>query len=267
MAMYGQFGPHRDPAAMSDVSFRRALLHAIDRQQLVDVLQEGRSSIAHVFLGPNEPEYREGESSIQRYAYDPRRTAQLLQDLGYARDADGALRDPARQRVVMEVRSDPGETEERSLLAVTDFWRQAGVAVEPVVMPGQRLRDLEYLATYPSFHLRGESSRITGALPTYLSGNAAVPERGWVGSNRGAYKNAELDDAIDRYFVTIPDQQRTRALQTIIRHISDQLPVLNLFYSLQFTLIADRVENMLPSQSSGAASKTWNSHLWDVKPR
>ncbi len=265
MALYVQFGPWRDPAVLSDVAFRRALLHAIDRQQLVDILLDGRSSVAHVFLGPNEPEYDAIETSIQRNDYDPRRSAQLLESLGYTRAADGLLRDRASQQLAVEIRADPGDTEQKAMHAVADAWHQAGVVVDQVVIPAQRMRDPEYLVTYPAFHVRGESSRITGAITNYLSANAALPEKAWIGANRGIYRDPELDEAVARYFGTVPIDQRVDALRTAIRRVTDQRPTMNLFYSLQFTLIANRVANMEPSRSSGAASKTWNSHLWDVK--
>ena len=60
---------------MTDVRFRRAVMHAIDRQSMADELMKGQSSVAHAFLNPQEPEYAEAESSIMRYQYDPRAAA------------------------------------------------------------------------------------------------------------------------------------------------------------------------------------------------
>src|SRR5437867_13340031 len=59
------------PAVIADVRFRRALLHAIDRQQVVDTLQGGLSAVAETVLPPNRPEYVELESGAMRYPYAP----------------------------------------------------------------------------------------------------------------------------------------------------------------------------------------------------
>ncbi|MBM2809790.1 MAG: hypothetical protein HW416_549 [Chloroflexi bacterium] len=253
------------PAGVTDVQFRRALLMGIDRQQIADVLVEGRTPVAHMFIGPNEPEYKDIENAVVRYDYDPRRAAQLIEGLGHRKGPDGLLRDGANQRLAIEVRSDPGETEQKSSLAVADAWRQLGVDVDTVVIPTQRARDLEYLFTYPAFQLRGHSSRIRSGFLNYSSKESPLPENRWAGGNRGRYSNPELDVAIDRYFVTIPRTERTQVLQTAVRIISDQIPVLTLFYTPQFAVIANRVENMQPSKASGTSSKTWDAQAWDVR--
>jgi len=69
----------------------RALLHAIDRQQLVDTLQAGLTAVAHSRLHPSEPEHKEIAAGIPHYDYEPRRALQLVEALGYARGTDGVL--------------------------------------------------------------------------------------------------------------------------------------------------------------------------------
>lgn len=91
IVIYPQLINPTQPAVMTDIRFRRAVMHAIDRQALVDTLMRGQSSIAHVFLNPNEPEYREIEPRIVKYDYDPRLAVQLIEQLGYARGADGTF--------------------------------------------------------------------------------------------------------------------------------------------------------------------------------
>jgi ABC-type transport system substrate-binding protein len=151
------------------------------------------------------------------------------------------------------------------MFAVSDAWQRLGVAVDPVVIPRQRARELDYVYTFPAFHLRSHSGRMSSGLPNYQSNQWPLPENRWVGNNRGRYRNAELDAAAERYQVTIPIPERAAHLQTVFRILSDQLPALNLFHDPSFAAIANRVENVVPSKASGAAAKTWDSQLWDVK--
>ena len=44
------------PSVVGDVRFRRALMHALDRQQIVDTIQSGVTPVAHQFLSPNDPD-------------------------------------------------------------------------------------------------------------------------------------------------------------------------------------------------------------------
>jgi len=254
-----------NPPIVGDVQFRRALLQAIDRQQMVDQFLGGRGLVSHTFLGPQEPEYPWIEQSVIRYDYDPRRAQAAIESLGYTRGPDGVFRDAADQRLVVELRSDPGDEAQRPMFAVNDAWQRLGIGVEPVVIPRQRVRELEYQYTFPAFHLRSHSGRMSSGLPNYQGSQHPLPENRWIGNNRGRYRNGELDAAADHYLVTIPIQERAQELQTVFRIMSDQLPVLNLFHDPSFAVIANRVENLVPSKASGAAAKTWNSQLWDVK--
>src|SRR4051812_39370184 len=85
------------PSIIGDVEFRRALLRSLDRQQMVDAFQGGITQVAEAFLSPDQPAYKDVESSIVRYAYDPRAAEQALGQLGFARSTDGALRDRSGQ--------------------------------------------------------------------------------------------------------------------------------------------------------------------------
>src|SRR5439155_16464328 len=72
-----------DPPILADVRFRKALYTAIDRQQLVDELTFGLSTMAESSIHPSEPEYPYVESSIVRYQFDPRAATQPIESLGY----------------------------------------------------------------------------------------------------------------------------------------------------------------------------------------
>src|SRR5207247_620226 len=98
VVLYPQFVNPALPAVL-DLDFRRALLHAIDRQEMVNTLMGGLVPIAHGPLNPQTAEYKATEASLLRYDFDPRRTAQLLANLGYTRGADGVVRDTREQSV------------------------------------------------------------------------------------------------------------------------------------------------------------------------
>jgi hypothetical protein len=46
--------------------------------------------------------------------------------------------------------------------------------------------------------------------------------------------------------------------------MSDQLPILTLFYDTESSLVSNRIVNLegKPAESTGA----WNAHLWDLRP-
>ena len=68
----------------------------------------------------------------------------------------------------------------------------------------------------------------------------------------------ELDSLINRFLITIPAPERMEALRGIIRHVSDQLPVMGIAYVVEGWLYTTKLQNY-----SGPVN-TRNGHLWDI---
>ena len=255
-----------DPPVVLDVRFRRALLHAIDRQEMVDTLQAGLTPVAHSFLNPGVSPYRHiEERDVVRYDFDLRRTAQLLEVLGYARGADGMFRDAANQPLAVDVQvSASQEINVRSTFAVADYWQRSGVAARPVVEPTQMsgAERREYIAARPAFLLTRQESDV-GGLPRLHGSETPLPENNFVGGNTARYMNSEFDALLDRLFTTVPRPERADVLRQIIHHISDQLIMLPLYYGAEPAAIGHRLVNVGVKPSGG--TQAWNATEWDVK--
>jgi peptide/nickel transport system substrate-binding protein len=253
------------PSVVADARFRRALLHAIDRQQIVDVLQAGQSAVAHSYVSPREADYKSIESSIVRYDYDPRRAMELIEGLGYTRGADSGFRDAAGQPLSVEIRTTGGDDlQEKTMFSIADYWQRAGIAVDPVVVPRQRATDREYRANFPAFEEVRQPNDVTPSALTRMHGSeVSLPENSYRGSNRMRYHSAELDGLIDRFYVTIPKGERTQILGQIMHHMTDQVIPLGMFYNTQPTMIANRLQNVTPGGSG--ATPAWNSYAWDLR--
>jgi peptide/nickel transport system substrate-binding protein len=254
VALFSQF-IDPTPAALGDVRFRRALLYALDRQQIVDTLQSGVTPVAHAFLSPDQPDYAAVERDIVRYDYDPRQAARLIEELGFSRAPDGFYRDAAGRRLALEIWA---SGQSKQMLATADGWRQAGIEAEPVVLPQQRWNDREYVAKFPGLRLNRQPSAMAD-LRRFQSAQAPLPENNFVGVNYSRYMNPELDALVDQFFQTIPKAERTRVLASIMRHMTTELNVMGLYHDVQPTLVAHRITGVT------APSVGWNAHLWDVR--
>lgn len=259
-ALYPQF-IDPSPPVIASLQFRRALMHATDRQTMADVLQVGLVPVAHTYLGPDHPMYKEIEPLIVKYEYDPRKAAQMIEELGYRRGPDAIFRDAAGSRLLVEARATPGDLYDKTLEVLRDQWQQAGVAAEIISIPHQRQTDQEWRATRPGFELTRRGTDL-GQLESFHSRNTPLPETRYSGGNVPRYANPEFDALIDRYFVTVPIAERTRVVGQIMRHISDQLNMMHLFYDGEPALIGHRLVNV---RARGTEStQTWNVHQWDV---
>jgi peptide/nickel transport system substrate-binding protein len=250
------------PAVVADLSLRRALLHATDRQKMADELMAGYSAVAHVYMNPREPEYREIESRIVRYDYDPRRAAQLIEGLGFTRGADGFYRDGAGQRLSVEVRAGLSlDIQTKSLFALAEDWQRAGVGVEPVVVPPQQATDRQYRATRPAFEVVRQPNSVNSVVRAH-GAETPLAENSFTGANRTRYRSTDFDALLDRYVATIPQRDRMIVLGQIVHHITDQVVWLGLFHDTEATMIGNRLRNVTARSQSSA--QTWNAHEWDV---
>jgi len=253
------------PAIIGDLQFRRAMVHAIDRQQMVDTLQFGLTSVGHTFVSPREKEYPEIEGSIVKYDYDPRRASQMLEALGYSKGADGLLRDRAAQILQVQTRTSLGDDlQEKTMYAMADDWTMLGVQIERHLVPPQRANDAEYRATFPGFDVKRQAGTMDYAR-NFHSDRVALPENNFlVSGNNSRYRNRELDASIERYFTTIPHEDRMDAARRIVQHISENIGWIGLFYQTEPDLVANRLTNVPIPKSSGS-SRLWNIHEWDLR--
>ena len=71
--------------------------------------------------------------------------------------------------------------------------------------------------------------------------------------------NPEYDMLVDRYLATIPMNDRMAVVSQIVRHISENVPILGLMYEARPMLLANRLMNV------DSSTDTRNAHEWDVR--
>jgi peptide/nickel transport system substrate-binding protein len=251
-----------NPAILGDARFRRALLHAVDRQTIGESLQGGVGTVAHSIQLPDTSTYEVVRQRIVRYEYDQARAARLLEELGFTRGADGMYREGSGQRLSIELRNTGLDIEVKSTLAVADSWQRAGVPTEPAPVPPQRARDREYRATYPALELVGNPNNLNSLL-RLRSSQVPLPDNNFTGVNRARYANPEFDGLLDRYFRTIPMEDRMEALGRIVQHMTDQVVWMGLFDRLDPAMIGNRVRGVYPRTQD--ATQGWNVHEWQLQ--
>jgi peptide/nickel transport system substrate-binding protein len=254
------------PVVMLDVQFRRAQIHAIDRQAIADSIAGGLVPVAHSMINPSEPGYDVIEPALVKYEYDPRRATQMIEALGFRKGPDGVFLDAAGQKLGLEMRTTAQRDQQvKATVAVADFWQRIGIAAEPFVVPLQRLADREYRATFPGWEMVGGGSGLLASqVQRYHSSSAPLPENQFrsVGNN-ARYQNPELDALVERYTSTIGRQERLGWMREIVQHQTDRVTVMGLFYQIRPTVVAPRILNVTAGYGDGTVA--WNAHLWDAR--
>jgi peptide/nickel transport system substrate-binding protein len=231
----------------------------------VDSVAGGLSPVPVSFLDPNQPQYAALERTLPRYDYDPQRATQLLTEAGAVRGADGNFRDAAGQPLNVEVRSSPNPQLGKAATAIADNWRRIGVNASPAPITPQLINDRSFTSTFPGFWLRSGPTDVN-ALRGYTSIATPLASNNFVApspANGSRYMSPELDDLIASYFRTIPLNERVEVMGRIVRHVTEQITLLGLYYNTAPGAHTNRVTGIQPQWPS--SSFGWNSHEWDVK--
>lgn len=263
VVVYPQFVDPQPPVVLN-LQFRKALLHAIDRQAMADSLMAGLVPLAHGPLDPSSREFKATEASTVKYEFDPRRATQLIESIGYTRGVDGMFRDGAGQPLAVDIRGAASrDIHVKGLFPIANNWQQVGVGAETVVISAQQASDLRDQAEgYRAFQLLRQNYHLA-RLVSYHSTEARLPARNYTGSNNGRYMNAEMDALIERYQTTVPWADRIQVAGQILHHMTDQLPVMPLFYDMEIAVVSNRTQNATPLLVPGQ-SQVWNAQEWDI---
>jgi len=197
------------------------------------------------------------QDAAVKYDYDPRRAADMLEGLGYMRGGDNLLHDATGAPLTVNIQTTPEDHNLKPMYAVADNWQRVGVASDLDPIPPPRQRDIAYRANFPTFNLQMGAGGIT-RLKELHSYDARLAVNNYRGLNYARYMNAENDALLDRYLATIPRAPRMDALRDVIRHMTDQLNIMTLYYNASPTMVSSRMVNV-------GADPTWNVHEWEVK--
>ncbi len=259
LPIYPQF-INPDPAIIANLQFRRALLMAINRQELTDTLNSGLGPVAHSWVPSDLPAGKAVDGRIVRYDHDPRTAARMIEALGFTRDADGAFRGADGGKLgVPIVTHRQNAFHEPATLAVARYWKELGLEVQVEVLPVERAADLEYRALFPGFFLISRGLPVDRPDGYFTRRATPVAETGFRGGNVGRYSSPELDALVQRYVTAIPFADRVGVLGDIVQVQTEQVTMLPLFFQgVAFILGSNRLQNVLGGQ-------VWNAHLWDLE--
>ncbi len=246
-----------------DVRVRRALAHSIDREAINEGVFEGQGFMTETIVPQSVAYASEVERAISKYAYDPRRTEQLMNEAGFAKDREGLFADAAGDRFHVDYRTFAGSEPERTQLIMTDTWKRAGIEVQPSVQPSVQIRDWQTAHTFPGM------AAVGGGLGErmWTSVEIGAPGNQWAGNNRAGWSNAEYDRLYDAFMTTLDQAERTRQFIGMQRLLSEQLPLFIPYFGLQVNTNAIALQGPGP-EFGGVGSFTprtlvhWNIHEW-----
>lgn len=248
---------HADPPELIDVRVRRALAWAVDSATTVEVLSQGKGIVTHTITSPQADYYPEIERGIHKYSYDPRRTQQLLEEVGFVKGADSFLVRRDGRPLKLGVWSSAGTKNEQEAASYVDSMRRAGIDATRNVITAAQIGDPMLRSLIPGATLRGGGPGLNGL----TSAEIARPENRWNGGNRYGWSNLEYDRAFEAWASALAKPERVRHIADMERILTDQLPILPNFFGASVNAHVSALEGPV-TRVPEAGAPLGRIHLW-----
>jgi peptide/nickel transport system substrate-binding protein len=256
-----QFRPEMQRVpALFDLRVRRALAHSIDRASLNEGIFDSEGFMTETGITHDTRYFPELDRAMTHYAYDPRRTEQLMNEAGFTKDREGFFASASGERFSPDFIVEQGTVFERTLALMTETWSRAGVQVQPGVLPTTAMRDNETRASFAALYspstAAGERS-----LQIHSATQIGSPANRWLGGNRGGWSNPDFERFFELYNATLERSERDRHVIEMVKVYSDQLPVFYTYFNIG--VLAHQANLKGPAAGNVDRLSYWNIHEWE----
>jgi len=221
---------------LRDQRVRQAIACAIDVSLILKTLQAGRARPT-VSLLPESHWAWTGD--VTRYAYNPERSRQLLDEAGY-RPGTGGI----RLHLTMKTSTDEGTR----LLAATLQQQLAQVGVQLDIRSYESATYIQDLTrgSFQMYALRWIGGNEQPDIFSYAFSTARIPPKG---ANRGRYSNPELDALLDDAGKSTDPTRRRNDYVKAQQILARDLPAFNLWYKDSIVVHNRRLSDIVISPS------------------
>lgn len=232
-------GFNAQSAPLDNVKLRQAIAYAIDREAIIRDLLLGQAKVAHSIL----PEESWAYSAGQKYAYDPARAKQLLDEAGF-RDPDGEgpqmrLSKPINFRI-----SSSSVATRQYVDVIRDYLKQVGIPVSIDTVETNTLLTQLRLGEFQMTTSRWVGGNQDPIFLKDLFHSSEIPSQERASRNRSRYKNTELDSILNEAVNTADRAKALGLYQQAQEIVSRELPMLPLWYPSNMVVANKSVGNI-----------------------
>jgi peptide/nickel transport system substrate-binding protein len=220
---------------LSDKVVRQAMMHALDRPQIIQDLWSGAAKVAHSNLSPKYDFYY--NPNLKQYEYDPEKTKEMLDEAGWV-DGDGdGVREKDGTDLAFTVSVITGDQARRPIAEVAQqYFAEVGIKIEieeaPVASILEGLRKCEMDA--------GLFNWTYGDLdPDPFS---TLHSEG--GNNFACYRNPKMDELIDAGVRVVDPEERQPIYYEIQEIFAEEVPVLYIMVDDGYQIFSNKVKGL-----------------------
>ncbi len=260
-AGYQYIGINMRRDVFKDKALREALIYALDREQIVEKIVEGRATTLEAPFIPGgwaDPD----ENTVVKRTYDLEKAKSLLSEAGYKdSDGNGILENLSGTELsfTYKVPSNQPVSQEIALI-VQQAWKEIGVNIE--------IQSMEFMTVWEEavgnhdfdFYTMGCQFDYDGDIEGWWHSSAATDEVGVISLNFDGFKNAELDDLIVKANETNDQNERKQYYNSAAAIISEEAPMIFMYVQDNVYAYPKGTEGFMPH----TYNVFYNVHNWTI---
>ncbi len=246
-----------DNPLLADKRVRQALVYALDREQLVKVLFQGKQPVAH----SSEPDDND-DLGLPRYPYNPAKAQALLQEAGYVVGPDG-VRQKDGKALHFTIHTTAGDRlREQVEQLLVQWWRAVGVDVVVRNQPakllfGETIRHRKF-DSMVMFTWTKEPNKVDETY--WRCDQKPDAKNAFQGRNYPGFCSPELDRRLDEAQRTLNETQRRTLHRKIAAIIADEVPMIPLYDRVDVSVVPKNFRGWRPTGM--LQSVAWNAWEW-----
>jgi peptide/nickel transport system substrate-binding protein len=216
---YSFFGYNTRKPLLADKRVRKAITHAVNRQEMLDSFFQGQGTI---ISGPFAPGSWAYNLDVQPLPYDPEKAIELLKEAGFVQGDDGIMeKDGEKLSLTLKVPIEKeSEAVKRVVLAFKNYLGKIGVDIQPEFKEWLSWKEDVFLTNdfdviFASW-VFDDSADITSLFHSSEIGP-------WM-NNFGAYANPEVDSFIVESKLTLDHEKRRTIYRKLHSILADECP-------------------------------------------
>lgn len=248
--------PYVDPAKLTwftDLSFRRAVAHVIDKERIIEIVMNGLGYPQHAAMSPSAGFFHNPD--VMKYAYDPNKAQEILRAAGFKdRDGDGLIEDQQGNVVQFNLYTNSGAVERIQI---------AGIIRHDLERLGMKInfQALEFNTLVSkltsNFQFDAIILGLTGGIEPHFGKNVwmsngqlhmwnpgqKTPQTAW---------EERIDEIFTRAVQELDPDKRKALYDEFQMIVSEQLPLIYTALSSNLYAVRDKFGNLDPTSYGGA---------------
>lgn len=237
-----------------DVKVRQAMLHAIDRETIINSVLEGYGEVANAAITPDQKQYFKDD--LKTYEFDPEKSKELLKEAGWEdSNGDGILDKDGEDFSFQFDIALQGDLEQIAVL-VQQYLKNVGFDVKLNTLEWNTMiqkniidRDFDMILNWWSYPSDPD------VYAQYHSSNAGT------GNNIPGYQSEELDKLLEQGQSTSDPDERAVVYAEVQEYMAENLPYIYLWYPKELSIRSKRLSNVPDLHVGGALHYI---HEWSV---